>query len=78
MADKIQRWKPAKHDIFKIKMEVDPKGKYVKYSDFLDARAELISAVNLAIEAADYMDFSDSHKDRIAKAKVILEKYKGK
>jgi hypothetical protein len=31
----IQRWKPSKGDINKIKMEIDPRGKYVRYADHL-------------------------------------------
>jgi hypothetical protein len=37
MSGDVQRWRPSKGDINKIKMEVSPTGKYVRYADFLAA-----------------------------------------
>jgi hypothetical protein len=36
-AEPVQRWRPTKGDINKIKMEVSPIGKYVRYSDYIKA-----------------------------------------
>lgn len=50
---KIQRWKPSKGDINKIKMEVSDDGKYVKYSDYLILQAAHAEFMESLVEVGE-------------------------
>lgn len=77
-AEPVQRWRPTKGDINKIKMEVSPIGKYVRYSDYIKAvstQSAPSDELRQAAEAVvDSHDMEDGHlEEAIERLNEVLE-----
>lgn len=67
----IQRWKPSKSSINKIKMEVSERGKYIKYSDYLAETQRLQSIIKEMQQVDDVL----SPRRKESEAIALVRKY---
>lgn len=70
----IQKWKPSKSSINKIKMEVSERGKYIKYSDYL-AEIQRLQSIIQEMQQVDDMLAQKSNKELFNELKLKARMY---